>query len=126
MNSTLSLDTRYKFNKAVFDYQAFSLTTGTGKGPVAEAFLLKKTTEKREFEIIHCLPGLPVSLPVSKGCQTVVEFAGEEPVLILGKDKFGNAQAVLSKDSVISVTYVPEYRKRRRVEKIKIYSTIKS
>ena len=81
-------------------------------------------THTGEIEIVHRKAADIISLPVSIGCQTLVVFAGEEPVMLGKCDRFGNAQIVLSKDSVVSVTFVPMYKSRRRVYHRKIFTTI--
>lgn len=124
MNKSLQQDERYKFSNAKFDMQALMMTNTTGLSAIAEAFLLKETASGISFEILHCLPADMVALPLSVGCQTEVVFAGEEPVMVLGKDKYGNGQVVLSKDSVVSVTYVSGYKNNKKVKHRKIYTTV--
>lgn len=124
MNNTLKNDSRYKFQIARFDLEALMITSSSGVTSLAESFFLRESTQSGEIEILHQKAGDTVSLPVSVGCRTVVVFAGEEPVMLNQRDRFGNAQIVLSKDSVVSVTFVPMYKSRRRVYHRKIFTTI--
>ena len=124
MNSTLLQDSRYKFQLAEFDLEALTVTNSSGMASLAESFFLREAAQPGEILVVHQMAGDVVSLPVSIGCRTVVVFAGEEPVMLNNHDRFGNAQIVLSKDSVVSVTFVPMYKSRRRVYHRKIFTTI--
>lgn len=124
VNSTLLQDSRYKFQYANFDLEALTITSSSGVASLAESFFLREAAQPGEILVVHQMAGDVVSLPVSIGCQTVVVFAGEEPVMLNRCDRFGNAQIVLSKDSAVCVTYVSKYKQRRKVYHRKIFTTI--